>query len=202
MFERKKWEKIGFVYIFIMYGLHLVLPEWMGRENGVIECMQMVVLVAAWYLCHTHIRGAHALECFNPRRLWQAGCVFFFLIFMREINWGRTLFIKPDGEFYEYSDMGLYGELVHPMVGLLLVVLLVLLWQGSIRRALTTLDFPGRLFGLMLVFIIFTHMGEHMNIAFYHGEVAEELAELGAYSMLYVILHDFARQLKEKYDMN
>lgn len=45
---------------------------------------------------------------------------------MREISWGRVFFTNPDGGTIQYSQMGLYGKLVHTLVGILIVTMLIL----------------------------------------------------------------------------
>ena len=49
---------------------------------------------------------------------------------------------------------------------------------------------PIKSFSLLLLFIFFSWVGERTNFTGFHGQVAEELAEFGAYMMMYVLLKD------------
>ena len=121
---------------------------------------------------------------------WKAGTIYFFLLIMREISWGRAFFTNADGGMIQYSQMGLYGKLVHPLVGILIVSMLILLYQARIWRVLLITKLPVKSFTLLLLFIFFSWVGERTNFTGFHGQVAEELAEFGAYMMMYVLLKD------------
>lgn len=109
---------------------------------------------------------------------------------MREISWGRVFFTNPDGGTIQYSQMGLYGKLVHPMVGILIVSILILLYKAHIWRMLKIVKIPVKSFSLLILFIFFSWVGERTNFTSFHGQVAEELAEFGAYMMMYILLKD------------
>lgn len=115
---------------------------------------------------------------------------------MREISWGRVFFTNPNGGMIQYSQMGLYGKLVHPLVGILIVTMLILLYQARIWRVLLITKLPVKSFSLLLLFIFFFLVGERTNFTGFHGQVAEELAEFGAYIMMYVLLKDADKILR------
>ena len=92
--------------------------------------------------------------------------------------------------------MGLYGKLVHPLVGILIVTMLILLYQARIWRVLLIAKLPVKSFTLLLLFIFFSWIGERTNFTGFHGQVAEELAEFGAYMMMYVLLKDADKILR------
>lgn len=84
----------------------------------------------------------------------------------------------------QYSQMGLYGKLVHTLVGILIVTMLILLYQARIWRALLITKLPVKSFSLLLLFIFFSWVGERTNFTGFHGQVAEKLAKFGAYMLL------------------
>lgn len=92
--------------------------------------------------------------------------------------------------------MGLYGKLVHPMVGILILSMLILLYKARIWRMLNIVKIPVKSFSLLLLFIFFSWVGERTNFTGFHGQVAEELAEFGAYMMMYVLLKDADKMLR------
>lgn len=193
---RKKYYEAGLVYFFLMIALEMVLPEWVGDENGIIENLQLLWLAAGFYYCYRARKYTCEDWGGDAASLWNAGMIYFFLLFMREISWGRTLLHNTDGSMVQYSQLGLYGQMVHPLVGLLIMTLLLFLYKARVWRMLRRLDFPVAGFILLLVFIFASWVGEKSNFLAFHGQVAEELAEFGAYMMMYFLLADAGRQLK------
>lgn len=57
--------------------------------------------------------------------------------------------------------------------------------------------FPYSEIFLFFVFVVFQHVAEHMHILWWKGEVAEELAETGAYLVLKWMTKKVAAQYKE-----
>jgi hypothetical protein len=53
-------------------------------------------------------------------------------------------------------------------------------------------------FVLLLLFILMGWVGEKANIHIFHGMVAEELAEFGAYMMMYQIVKRVGDELKSR----
>ncbi len=189
---------LGWVYFGLMFILEAVLPEWMGNENSVIENLQILWFFAGIWYCYKMASTPMYDWGGKQGPLWYAGSIFFFLLAAREVSWGRALFYHADGRMYKYSDMGLYGQLVHPMVGALLVLVLFLLWRGKIVAFLKSIKFPKLDFVLLLLFILMGWIGEKANIALFHGMVAEELAEFGAYMMMFQIVKRVGDELKSR----
>ena len=61
---------------------------------------------------------------------------------------------------------------------------------------LNIVKIPVKSFSLLLLFIFFSWVGERTNFTGFHGQVAEELAEFGAYMMMYVLLKDADKILR------
>lgn len=189
---------LGWLYFGLMFILEAVLPEWMGDENGVIENLQILWFFAGVWYCYKMAFAPMYDWGGKQSSLWYAGSLFFFLLAAREVSWGRAFFWHADGRMYKYSDMGLYGQLVHPMVGALLVLVLFLLWRGKIVAFLKAIKFPTIDFVLLLLFILMGWIGEKANIALFHGQVAEELAEFGAYMMMFQIVKRVGEDLRSR----
>lgn len=181
-----------------MFILEAVLPEWMGNENGVIENLQILWFFAGMWYCYKMVSTPMYDWGGKQSSLWYAGSIFFLLLAGREVSWGRALLHHADGRMYRYSDMGLYGQLVHPMVGVLLVLVLFLLWRGNIVFFLKAIKFPVINFILLALFILMGWIGEKGNIAFFHGALAEELAEFGAYMMMFQIVRSVGEYMQNK----
>ena len=187
---------LGWLYFGLMFLLEAVLPEWMGNENSVIENLQMLWFFAGIWYCYKMASAPMYDWGGKQSSLWYAGSLFFFLLAAREVSWGRALFYHADGRMYKYSDMGLYGQLVHPLVGAILLLILFLLWRGKIIAFLKNIKFPTLDFILLILFIFMGWVGEKTNITLFHGMVAEELAEFGAYMMMFQIVKRVGDELK------
>lgn len=194
MLRKDSFFTLGWLYFIFMFILAAILPEWVGDENGIIENLQLLWLLAGMYYCIQAHSRSFADWGGKAKALWNAGVIYFFLLIMREISWGRTFFTMPDGSMIQYSQMGLYGKLVHPLVGILIAIALLLLYQARVWKFLQLVKIPVKSFALLLLFIFFSWVGERTNFTGFHGQVAEELAEFGAYMMMYVLLRDAGRR--------
>lgn len=179
-----------------MFILEAILPEWVGDENGIIENLQMLWLIGGMLYCIKTHSCKYADWSGSSKALWKAGTIYFFLLIMREISWCRVFFTNPDSGMIQYSQMGLYGKLVHTLVGILIVTMLILLYQARIWRVLLITKLPVKSFSLLLLFIFFSWVGERTNFTGFHDQVAEELAEFGAYMMMYMLLKDADKILR------
>lgn len=198
MFRKDSFFLVGWIYFILMFPLAMLLPEWVSDENGIIENLQLLWLVAGFYHClklqHTPL-VIKSLPV-QPKFLWRSGMIYFFLLFMREISWGRTFFTMPDGSMTQYSQMGLYGKLVHPLVALLTVAILIMLYKVEVWKVLFKVKLPAKSFLLLLLFIFFSWLAERRNFIYFHGQNAEELAEFGAYMMMYILTYNMTQKLK------
>ena len=87
---------------------------------------------------------------------------------------------------------------MHPLVGCLIILLLILLYKARVWRIFRNIDFPLEGFLLLLLFVFGVWIAEKGNLLVFHGQVAEELAEFGAYMMMYFLLSDAGYQMKTK----
>ena len=118
--------KLCWNYFILMFILEAILPEWVGDENGIIENLQMLWLIGGMLYCIKTHSCKYADWSGSSKALWKAGTIYFFLLIMREISWSRVFFTNPDSGMIQYSQMGLYGKLVHTLVGILIVTMLIL----------------------------------------------------------------------------
>lgn len=217
MFRKSKFYLPGVVLFILMFPIFWISPEcpgpdyWImdrsqsfwplcwGEENGPIENTQMAVIAYGFYYCYTLTKQKLKDWGGCQKALWGAGGVFFFLVAMREISWGRVFFRSPvTGDMIEYVDMGLYGKMVHPMVAILLVAFLYLCFKGKVWRFIMDARISWTMTLQMVVFVVFQWLAEHNKLSFFQGDVAEELAELGAYIMILAIFRNMVEELKEK----
>lgn len=187
---------LGAGYFFLMIILKNILPEWTGNENSIIENLQLLWLLAGFSYCYKAKKSKFQISHEEAQFLWNAGMIYFFLLFMREISWGRTFITNTDGSNVQYSQLGLYGKIVHPVVATLIIMLIILLFKARFWKILLSIYFPIKAFCLLLVFIFAAWIAERTSFTYFHGQVAEELAEFGAYMMMFFLVHNTGEQSK------
>lgn len=193
MFYNDKWFKLGWLYLLLLYPLEMFLPSWTGNENGLLENLQMLWLLGGFaYAFNLRLKSN------LPTRmaLWNAGIIYFFLLGMREISWGRAILQHADGRAYTYSDMGIFGQLVHPFIVVLIIAMLYFIYKGRLLELLYKLKVPAKSFVLLLMFIFASWVAERKGWLGFRGEVAEELSEFGAYMMMFCLMRYVGNRLK------
>lgn len=177
----------------------LYLPEKYGNENGILENLQLIVLLCGFILCLSYKKIKSKQNQDNEITSVDESMVKFFkfaalvivILFLREINCGRTIFFPIPGEvnaFYGWKDLK-YGWLAHPLYGLymayvgiyfLINKLFLTLWD-----IIKNIKFPVWNIVLMIVGIIGGILGEEV----YHNMVMEEITELLFYVSLVSIIY-------------
>jgi len=79
-----------------------------------------------------------------------------------------------------------------------IIIALVMLYYGKLWRPLAIIKLPIKSFVLLLLFIFMAWVGERTNFTGFHGQVAEELAEFGAYMMMFYITRDLGERMQQK----
>ena len=90
------------------------LPEHFGYENDVLENLQLVALGIGFFL---------AIFSKTSKKFFYFAALVLFLLFARELNYGRTIFFAVPGEvntYYSWKQIK-YGWLVNPIIGLYIV---------------------------------------------------------------------------------
>lgn len=182
----------------------LYLPEKFGYENGLLENLQLVALLVGFILClaYQKIKSKQNQDNENEKAAVDTSMVKFFkfsalviiILFLREINCGRTIFFPVPGEvntFYSWKDIK-YGWLAHPLYGLymtyvglyfLLNKLFITLWN-----IVKNVKFPVWNIVLMIVGMVWGTLAEEV----FHNMVMEEITELLFYISLTGIIYLYA----------
>lgn len=135
---------ISLVLLCLWFPLGMYLDESWGWENNLIENSQLVIIVlGAWASFQVSRR-------FEPktklRRFWLWSIAVWGICFARELSWGRSLFPKgpPGGRprFHTLDELW-FGPLVHPIVGLLMLVMIIgLLSNLDLKGMIRTVRIP------------------------------------------------------------
>lgn len=165
-------------YIPFVFFIKSFLPENIARENGIIENFQLVLLAAGAYLCFQAMRKTKSI---TNKYIWQAGTLFFILLFGREISWGRALFMYSDGSLPSWDKLGWYGQIIYSLIGFAIWRLLKLFYRGKIFSFLKSVQIPMWDLVFLFVFMILADTSEHYHFSIFNGEVDEELFECAMY---------------------
>lgn len=177
----------------------LYLPEKFGYENGLLENLQLVALLAGFILCLAYPKFNKSENNNDENhtsmvKFFRFAALVIVILFLREINCGRTIFFPVPGEvntFYGWKDIK-YGWLAHPLYGLYMAYvafyflfnkLFITLWD-----IVKNIKFPVWNILLMLVGMIWGTLAEEV----YHNMVMEEITELLFYVALAGIIYLYA----------
>ena len=139
------------IYIPFVFIVKEFLPQNAARENGPVENFQLVLLAVGIYLCWQAMKKTRALM---DKYIWQAGMLFYILLFGRELSWGRALLMQSDGIMPKWRELGIWGDIAHPLIGLLIALLLFLFWRGRFFRFLKTVKIPMWDLIFLVLFIV------------------------------------------------
>ena len=193
MFDKKFYPHLWLLVFYIPFVLIIkdFLPPEIARENGPIENFQLVLVTLGVYLCWQAFKKCRkSLD----RYIWQAGMLFYLLLFGRELSWGRALFMHANGEMAEWCEMGLYGKLVHPLIGVAIACLLLLFYKGKFLSFLKARKMPMWDLIFLFIFIILVDISEHWNLSIFHGEIDEELFECAMYFQMLQVTNYIGKQ--------
>ena len=166
------------IYIPFVFIVKEFLPQNIACENGAIENFQLVLLAVGVYLCWQVMKKTNIKY---DGYIWQAGMLFYILLFGRELSWGRAVLMRDDGTMPQWSDLGLYGQIAHPLIGIALVYLCILFYRGGFFRFLTTVKIPMWDLVFLVMFVVLVDISEHYNFSIFHGQIDEELFECAMY---------------------
>lgn len=171
-------------------------PDSLGYENGILENLQMILLMLCLIFCVT-------AKADKPLYLFCATVVLFLML--REVNCGRVLFWSRPGEVFHCGPAGDYlkwkeiphGSVIRTSVYVVatLFCLLALFRKGNLT-AIVKLAWRTRIpFWELLLLIcgIATGMiAERFNICF----LAEEMGEMLMYTALTSAIYRYTRSLQ------
>ncbi len=166
------------IYIPFVFFIKNFLPENVARENGPIENFQLVLLAIGVYLCWQALKKTNIK---TDKYVWQAGALFYVLLFLREISWGRALLMRPYGMMPQWNELGLYGVIAHPLIGVAIVYLLILFYRGRFFSFLKNAQIPLWDLLFLVMFVILVDISEHYNFSIFNGMIDEELFECAMY---------------------
>lgn len=186
------------IYFALLVPFNNILPASWGNENGVVETLQLLLL-ASCIGVFIYYYGKKLLNWDGSvKALCLSGSITFFLLMMREISWGRVLILRPDGSISQYSDLGIYGKLVHPIIVVLIIIAIACIYRAKVWRIFKYIKINVKYVVALILFVAMARLGESHCFSLYSGDLAEELAELGVYAMLLIVLRDSFRQLQVK----
>ena len=106
----------------------IYLPQKYGYENGLLENIQMAVLFIMIYLC---------ISAKVNRNLFRFASLVLFLLIIREVNCGRTLFFPIPNtyhQYYSWRDLPWpwLGKLAHGIYGALIAIVAFIFFKKKV----------------------------------------------------------------------
>ncbi len=163
------------------------LPETVSGKNSPIEYAQLVLIIIG------------AIFCFTAKQrpaLYKVVAFLLIFLFLREINYGRTLacFADPDdpNKFPKWKDIP-YGWMAHVLVGIYLVTLAaVFIFRGHWKSCLELLkDYRIPLWKSLI--LLAAIIGARITESCVHNDRVEELFELSFYITLVCFVWQYTR---------
>lgn len=200
---------LGFLFLLLCYPAALVMPDWVGWENGPVENFQVVVLVVGLVGAVLFARqGPDSLT----RTFWLMVLPFWIIFVGRELSWGAVLTppleIHPtEGPIFSSSVLW-YKPIVYPILGVLLAISAFIFLRyrqfRTIGRIAALGAFPWLQLALTVVgLLVMTNAEGHgwitIDMSKAALQVLEETAETGAYLGLLAAQYRIAAALRNNY---
>ena len=184
---------LTFLVAIVCVFLYLYAPDTWAYENGMLENLQMILLMLSLLFCITS-RTDKSLY------LFFAAVIFFMML--REVNCGRMLFLSRNGEFFYSglpSDYFKWKEISHGTTirtviygTVILLCLLALCRKGNftaLKQTLLHTQLPFWELLFMIIAVLSSITAEKLHICF----VTEEVSELLLYAALASAIFRYSR---------
>ena len=158
------------------------LPESLGGKNSIPEYLQLGILAIGIIFC---------FRANNRKQFFTFAALVLIFLFLREINYGRTLpcFADPDNpeKFKKWKEIP-YGWLAHVLVGIYLAAIAAYyvwrkLWQDT-WELLSKVRIPAWETAVMIAAAVCAQLTERLI----HNDFVEEFFELTFYTAFICLL--------------
>jgi hypothetical protein len=176
------------------------LPKTISWENGFLENLQVVILLAGFLLSFNFYKKSYHNKI---HYIWVTVCGFFLLLIGRELSWGRVFFqtrMTENGPKFIPMSQVPHHMLINAFIGILIVVIVIgLIKTVPWRIIFTKAPVPKTYFCLIFIGVIFSLIGDHGVIfSGYKGETIEELGELSFYFLMDMLTLYYYHYLDEE----
>ena len=173
---------VGILILVLAWPFSFILPVSMSFENGLIENLQVLILVLGsiynikliWKSIDKQVAYFH---------IWCA--VFMLFMAFRELSWGRVFYqidMESSGPvFIAMSDYPWKIE-VHIIIIICILFLIIFMLRNLPIMRMLHCRFPILIIFSMLVAMVFSYIGDHgMLVGKLQGQIIEEMGELAFY---------------------
>ncbi|NCB82619.1 MAG: hypothetical protein EOM38_09510 [Bacilli bacterium] len=193
-FRMYRSTKLSFILVLASLILFFILSPATAYENGPLENLQVLELLAASaFGCYLAAKAASVRE----RNIWYSGAVTALICAGRELNWGRVFYpVAGHNKFLPLKALW-YGPIVYPVVGLAIITVLVVLFRSRLLSFIAERKIPFWNFLLFIVLYFLASLAEHRPMYLFEqhldGEVLEELFECICYWLMIDIMRIMGR---------
>lgn len=189
-----KYFKNALVSIAIFI-LCLLTTKFLGitriEENSLLENIQLVALAAGFVVC---------LKAKKHKTLFRFTAMIIFLMFMRELSYGRCIFCQlPDNphEFYKWSHYK-YGWLAHVFIGIYIASAFLYAIVNKIWIDIKNIFVNVRLPFLDILTMAFLTIVQLLGEKILDSTILEETAEFTLYVAICLLVYYFYKKSTTK----
>ena len=171
--------------VFLSYFISPYLPVAWGWENGLLEWLQVAILVLGLVLNYIWWQEAKSANNFSNSRFLAGAIPLWLLMIGRELSWGRVFYLNGfdavNGPSFLKLDQLPYGFLVNPLLAIIIVVWLYVVIKYALYKIpyelLKERRFPVAELVITVLAFAFADLGEKKL----HLQSMEEFNECLAY---------------------
>jgi len=188
------FQKINFLTIFALIFTIIFIKIFNIQEiqeNSFLENTQCIALILGFFYC--------IFSKVPMKKLFILGGLIFFLLFMREISYGRVIFAQIEGSpnnFYSWSHFK-YGFLAHILIGLYIAFCVIFAIYNKLWTNIKTLLKNIKFQIMPFLFCGISTTIQILSEKFLHNTIIEETSELILYFSLFAIFYIFIKKEKE-----
>ncbi len=168
------------ILLILLYPAVLYLPEWCGWENRLFENLQLFILFNCCFIW---------VFVKEKRRFFIFAAMIFFIMILRETNFGKTLFFphptRPNA-FLNWKEIW-YAPYVDPVMAVYGIAVAVYFFAGKVYRELTDLILTVKIPVWDTLLFAITVAGAQISDG-HCGLIMEEGVETVMYCSLFVLL--------------
>lgn len=161
------------------------------QENSLLENAQCIALILGFIYC--------IFSKTPMKKLFILGGLIFFLLFLREISYGRVFFAQIEGSpgnFYSWSHYK-YGFLAHILIGIYIGICAIYAIWNKIWLNIFEILTKIKLQIMPFLFCAICTTVQILSEKFLHNTIIEETSELILYFSLFSICYIYLQKTKE-----
>ena len=188
----------GIIILILSVPLSFVLSVSVSFENGLIENLQIIVLMFNGILNSTLVNQTsdRQIKAFN---IWCAALSIF--LACRELSWGRIFYqigLEANGPVFVDMKNYIWRTEAHIFIIVYLLALTVFMFAKLPLKRMLRCKPPILTLLIMIISVILSYIGDHgIIVGKLQGQVIEEFGELAFYVLIPSLCIHYFRELEK-----